>query len=767
MLRHHETLYPQDPEIPKIRLKANRLNEEIDEMIKQKKYDKSMLMDVGPYQSLDQISTLHGLLRYLHGKGGYQLFDVLKVQLKASKKVSAVSSYMVDLNGDVLDQVQHPILLVSEFNPKKGYPEALKYFMRNMLHAINPLHSPENQKALKKLVEEHDLLEDLHLNFSSPHVQAMIFENEIVAYFAMGLHTSELWANLTHPNQGGLVQFRWNEGEWKRDIQGAWRERLYLIRKMLAHLGVQTDINDWQLRARFDKETGARSINDILKVAGTILRTHASFRYLDLPLGLTGLKDKELSDYLDYLSQFLNRMGKVEFYKAALGVPMAEKVEALEKHEDELRIILNKILTDLGLETIPEEDSKPFGQVAINRYFNKKIEEGHRNKILVMNSEGQVQKDSTLKEIKQVPQMVDLLSNEKEWQNMLRMGALIRTLAPDLKFTSIGTINGYLVERAHLDTLGRFLTLIVLRNHQGEILTGFAAFGSELFSRRQKEATVTNLIRKPELLAKILRRNGFPIHEASYKLSDDDQERALQDLQRIKIRPLPVQGKILPGYATPGIGISTGLAVGKVKLDLDNLNPVDLHDNIWIVPFALPDHASKIRKSRATVMTGGARLTHAGMLVREARRPGIIVNGTWVYNKGEDPVEVHIPYETFERVFEEAGEFQITRRRNIEQHVAVLQNEDVILVDGDGEIYSFPPELQEKTRQVLALTSKIKSGKDVFSLYPLTRLLRETPSHDLTQLAVFDLFLNNPELSPYEKKEFLRIFSLNLPTDRR
>jgi hypothetical protein len=563
-----------------------------------------------------------------------------------------------------------------------------------------------------------------------------------------------------------LIQFRWNEGEWKRDLPGAWRERLYLIKKMLEHLGVQANINDWQLRARFDKETGARSIGDILKVAGTILRTHASFRYLDLPLGLTGLKDKALNDYLDALSQFLNRMGKVEFYKAALGISMTESVEVLERHEEELRAVLNTLLIDLGLEIIPEAESRPFGQVAINRYFNKKIEDGLHNKTLFINSEGRVEKDPTLKAIRQVPQMASRFSDEEELKNLFRMGALIRTLAQDLKFTSIGTINGYLVQRAHLEILGRVLTLLILRNHQGEILTGLAASGPELYSRVSKNKTVSNMIRSPEFLLKLLRRNGFPVSETSHKLSAEEEEKAFEDFQRIKANPLPVQGKLLPGYATPGVGISTGLAVGKVRLDKKDLNPEELGNHIWIVPFALPDHASKIRKSTATVMTGGARLTHAGMLIREARRPGIIVDGRWVYEEGK-PVEVRIPYETFDRVSEEVGEFHITRRQNIERRVAVLQDEDIVLVNGDGEIYSFPPHLQEKARQILAWTNKIKTGKEVFSIYLLAHLLTVTDSQDLTQLAVFDLFLNSTELSPYEKKEFLRIFTLNLPADRR
>lgn len=681
--------------------------------------------------SLGDIKTIHDFINFIHQRGINKRFSLSEERIQHGTP-GELTTILFTEDGKAVDKAKHSFLIRKGKEGRRiiTLPEELRYVLRNLLFFMND-------------------------NFSSTECRLDISDTEITVFLPIGVHSARLYINLTQPQQGGMIELEWDEGDTGEEF--AFDEgnilRLELLEIILKEIGFSVSIETPLLKARYDSQNGASTIKDIADRAARILRLVTGTRRLDHTLLHTGFHKERYAE----AGSFIWQMGMPVFRRMLDEGATEPYLEALNRWEPVVREVVNKYLRDLGLELLPEDI--PFGPNMINTYFNKQIDRAVERQELVYDGEGRLVRNPDYTEPSQVYTFAELLQDPSKRKNLITMANLFHEvikLVP-ARIVNIGTINGYQVRRIQLEFPGRTISLWGLYHPTGQILASYGAIGDRLnrtVDPRTGEVK-DNVITSPEAMLDILRRQKLHLSKHLLGLSPNDLKirtnRLDKNLARPQFIPLVNLGA---SVRFAGVKVSKGLATGRAIFNSPAKSPGDFEDAVLVAPFTSPGDEPKMERSEAIVATGGGPRTHTGIIARELRKPSLIISGEWLDVAGEDVLQV--PYEIFTPIQEQVGEYSIIRRVNINPKMAVIKEGDILTIDGNsGTLYNWGQ--GEGILEAWELSKKIQARKDWKAWEKLLELAGNTQDRLVARFLIHKIFAGRLStiIEQDEKVEFV------------
>jgi phosphohistidine swiveling domain-containing protein len=410
-------------------------------------------------------------------------------------------------------------------------------------------------------------------------------EDRLWAHAVFGLHSAEIFADFSEPDEGGLLRIRYQESGYPGSSA-----RLAMIGAFLGALGVPVRIEGGQhLDALWDKDHGLSSSRRAAQALPFILRFLHETADLDL---MFGNSLEELGEA--GVAEMARRMG--EIYAAEGEWPFsvfedpAGKFKAYEAGgralREALRRRLDAELGRLGLPPIPA--GAALGQRTVDRLFTRAVEEAA--------ALGQL---SWKGGARPEPLSYDPLGDLVEAVLSDPAGSTRKAISLDameLEFVPVGLAGALRAERAQERLAdGSILAVFALR----EMSSGRLAFA--------------------DAWTWTLEGGKRPWRGEGERAWNGPQIERLLALMR---SPIAAEA----GARALGMGSSPGIASGPVSFDRAN-GPAG---SILAAPFTTPDDLAAIARSAGVITTGGGALSHASITTRELGLPSVILpDGRW------------------------------------------------------------------------------------------------------------------------------------------
>ncbi|MFA6579033.1 MAG: PEP/pyruvate-binding domain-containing protein, partial [Elusimicrobiota bacterium] len=514
------------------------------------------------------------------------------------------------------------------------------------------------------------VLKQLLMNLDRIHnisSDKLIFnESRLQLHAHFGCHTAEIYADLSEPDDGGMLRIRYKEsGEGNGS-----RVRMEMISAVLKPFGMSVEITGSEyMTVLWDKDHGLDSSRSIATALPFILQFLHSTRDIDLMLRPTAAEEgKDLA----------RKMGAVYLAEASWAFDSGESNEVMlkrfrsyqgnESARKKPREKADAELKRLGLPPIPKDVG--FGQRTIHEFLTKPVEEASARGELVWDGSSMPQRSLDYAPLESLASAI-LSEPEKSALS----ASTLETLADSvLEYVPIGMIGALRAERAQLRLDdGSILTVNALR----ELASGRLAYaqasvwrmpyalspqaakkadpkktqspkskkGKKASSKKKKAAkiqappasnrprTSAKLLKgpltAPELMV-LLQQNGYA--PRSGEALSASQQRRLQSLLKAPLmEEAQEQAQAFGVPASPGKGeFSTGpLLFDKKKMQ---------EGAVLAVPYTSPDDIEAISRSAAVLTTGGGSLSHAAITTRELGLPSAILSSAHWTKDGEKPV---------------------------------------------------------------------------------------------------------------------------------
>jgi hypothetical protein len=412
-------------------------------------------------------------------------------------------------------------------------------------------------------------------------------EDRFWLHATFGVHTAEIFGDLSDPDEGGILRIRYHESGYLGS-----RLRMEMIGVFLRELGMSVQIEeDSDMTAVLDKDHGLDSPDRISENIGFILKFLHDTADMDLMFGaLMDSSEDEVS------LKIARRLGKLYFERGAWPFPNddaeeltsgLERLDDLSGEEASVREKLDAELARLRLPPIPAEAG--IGQMTVDRYFTRPIEEAAARGDLLFQNGGRPE-PAEARPLEDLAEAALLSPKES---------AAAASLAGGLDFRPIGFVGALRAERAQRRLVdGSILTVHALRDTASGTLAYavFSVWGGE---------------GRPDLKA-LLEREGMEVGDGE-PWSEAQEERLALLLRR------PVSGE--SQASTLGLPASPGIGAGPVTFDRANSRK----GAILAVPFTSPDDLEAISRSAGVITTGGGALSHAAITTRELGLPSVIL----------------------------------------------------------------------------------------------------------------------------------------------
>ncbi|MFA6579036.1 MAG: PEP/pyruvate-binding domain-containing protein [Elusimicrobiota bacterium] len=518
----------------------------------------------------------------------------------------------------------------------RSYSHSLRY----VYVGDEPLYSVLPRSAVLKR-----LLMNLH-RIKNSHLDKLFFtESRLQLHAKFGYHTAEIYADLSEPDEGGMLRIRYLES----GVENGGGPRMHMIAAVLERFGMSVKITgDKDMTALWDKDHGLDSSRSLADAIPFILQCMHDTKDIDLLLSdLVGPK-RSLAD----VEGIARKMGGIYFAEGEWPSGTGNNVyrlyndlEARAPVRKELRERTEAELKRLGLPPLPADIA--FGQRTIQEFLTRPMEEAAARGEFAWDgvskphrSRGYAPLDTLAAEVLSDPEKSALLASVLE--------SLDDSI---LDYAPIGMIGALRAERAQLRLDdGSILTIHALR----ELASNRLAYAQASVWRNPREI-------EPDKLKFLLRKypgpkskkggkassnGGFPqgkigtqalmalLQESGYdprpgEALSASQQKNLQDLLKA---PVPAQSLAqaeafgLP--ASPGKGeFSTGPLLFDKKKQQDGA--------VLAVPYTSPDDLEAISKSAAVITTGGGSLSHAAITTRELGLPSVILFSARWKKEGE------------------------------------------------------------------------------------------------------------------------------------
>lgn len=635
-------------------------------------------------QRLDEVSTLHGLKRYLHQQGLRLAFRLFGSHQGADRTVDL----LVADERDVLGCEQ--VIRYLEFEPTPPVGQARLPFAVSLVAAA--------------------LGRQLLFGRKLPWVTVLGFGNELQLYVNYRNHPAFVRIDLSPPRRGGMIDLEYFAvSQYELDQHPD--PSLQAIQRILSELDFDVSRDGFRLRARYDKER-AVDLGDVIAKARALFDLLPSLMDVDWVVGDLDYPPAARAEVADAWAGFFARWGVVPAAEV-LAASRRKIVVAIEPDPagarevvwdgrgayrdrfhgtppDGLSDRLRGALEGRGLSGLmagAPAAGRAFGQRELERAVLEPLAEAARR--------GEVRETPAGIE----PAPGELFQREHEAARLAeilaeggpglggaaQMAALVRGVERQVRFRTTGSVEGHAVQAAALPTGSGAVGLFVLRDHQGIARLAVAARGGVLY--RARDASGEPWRRRDELevaeLARLLRSCNYlgagPLGSAPH---------TEQELEVLRSRfstpsPAPVRRGGEERFV-PATVAAPGRATGFARFHAAGERPADFDRAVLVARTVRPEDAPWLRHASGIVSTGGGILSHVGLLALELEKPAAIVEGRWaVAPSGAEVLLVRRPQ--WREVESAVAGRQVVCRTELRDAEEALEQGDLLCLDGESE----------------------------------------------------------------------------------
>jgi hypothetical protein len=575
-------------------------------------------------RSIGDVSTVHGLKRYLHQRGLRNAFRLFHAADAANRTVDLV---LVDPRGPatVVRRIRY-----IDFEPRVG--------------AVG-------LPPIVRLVVESYVRTLAHGTTSFPDTSLLVFGHEVQLYLTFRSHPAFVRLDLSPPRRGGMVDLEYFAVSQHELAQHPALE-VPAIRAVLERLGFFVDLNGVRLHARFDKER-AFDHAEVQERAAALLRLAPLLMDLDWTVGglayspdartqvLQAWADRFLQDGVLPVHRLLtaDRSRILRQVQGEREVAWDGMRPYCDRYSDtagrEWWSALRHVLERHGLARIAHwehaEDAAP-AQLALERVLLLPLRAAlDRREVVERNGVLRPTPAVSFRRVHEATRFATLLADGgSPLLDAAQLAAVLQAAEAEFRFHTTGTINGYAVQRTELMLPDVPLSIAVLRDAHGTVQLALAVAGPAPYRTRTRTGAWRwcGELDRSALLELLLRDNYLspsshlpavgPVQEA------DVRARFAQPAPRAPTPPLPGDRVIAAVPAAPG------RAAGVVRLGAGRAAH-HLTDAILAAPVVRPEDAPQLNAAAGAITTGGGILSHAGLLALESGKPSLLVAGRWLH----------------------------------------------------------------------------------------------------------------------------------------
>jgi protein-tyrosine-phosphatase len=562
------------------------------------------------------MDTLHSLINWIH-QGALSLFKPTEIQ-----SMDASGGTLVEFG----PSVRFLYLGDSSFHEGMGRNRLIRSLLRASPQA--KADEPESQgraRRIKKLDQDSIFFDD----------------NRLWVHAALGIHSAEIFADASDPDEGGMFRIRYQESGYDGSPQ-----RMQMIAAFLAKFGMSVTVeNQTYLNAIWDKDHGLKSSEQLAQSYAFILRFLHDTLDMDMMFGKAAENHGKAGsrDMADKLAEIYFGEGYWPL-NVQWGHKKFQEYLALEPMRKVAAGKLDAELERLGLPLIPAD--VPFGARTIERFFTKPIQLAAARGELDWDGVSAPNRNKDYAPLDALARAV-LADPKGSAQAALVLADVESSAFSYAPIGRLGALSAELAQKLLGD--GDILTVHALR----ETNSGRLAYAQASLWRQGKGRLWFDL-------ADVLRSNGYEprskeeenaawFRDRGFKVASEEQslspaqEARLQELLRSSVsNRLTEQAEAYGLPASPGKGefVTGPITFKRVMLE---------EGSVLSVPYTSPDDLEAISQAAAVLTTGGGSLSHAAITTRELGLPSVILSsarwgkrtvpGNWFSNLFKGPSE--------------------------------------------------------------------------------------------------------------------------------
>ncbi|MBU1636962.1 hypothetical protein KKC97_04770 [bacterium] len=674
--------------------------------------------------TLGDVSTLHGLKRYLHQRGLQLGFRLVETQREPQREVSMILARENEILHIVRGIQYSNFEPAAESDTVKGLPFALEMLVEGLSRQL------------------------LYGQRSFPAVSVFSYGAEAHYYITFRNHPIFLRVDYSPPLRGGMADLQYY-GVSQYELSDHPDLSLGAIRHFLERLDFNVEIDQVRIHARCDKER-VLDLGRLCERIGLLFHLIPHLMDIDWVIGSLDL-DSEAKQkiaaawarsFLDWGSLPIHRL----LTKDRIGILSAIETQVgatqeiswngegnyadryLEEPSPLLVRQLNSTLNGLGLDGLPiprDGIRRPLGLYRLERRLFGPLRDAiSRGEIEIIKGQLQRAPAEHFKRRHEVELFAELLqTGGEELAKAVAVGWLVMPLERTLEFTTSGSIEGHDIQRTRLRLRDQTITLYVMRDSKEAIQLGMFAHGTVLYNRKAEESPLseTNACFDFIELATILRGNNYLTTGCQISLADAAQAAQLliSDWEAHLSRLELIEGEQI----IHGLKASRGRATGRAVLGIAGREPRDVTGGILVLPTINPKQNAFVHASAGVLSTGGSVLSHAGLMAAQFRKPSMIVDGRWIESDGGSPALL-CPSTSYREMRTRIGGYDVVMRHEAQTLDYVLHDGDLAVVDanhGDVHILGQNPEtlaLYDALQQLAETrseVSRISGNRDILA----------------------------------------------------
>jgi hypothetical protein len=623
--------------------------------------------------SLDKVTTVHGLKRYLHQRGLRNAFRLFQSGAAANRCADLVH---IAESGAV-----HMIRRIRyiEFEPSSS-------------GELPPIVSMAIDACMRWIA---------HGTLRLPDVRLLIYAHEVQLYLSYRAHPAFVRIDLSPPRRGGMIDLEYFAVS-QNDMSHHPARDVPAVQEFLRRLGFHVALEGLRIHARYDKER-AFDRADILHRTAALLRLAPLLMDLDWTLGsLAYSRDARMlvqASWADFferegvlpLDQLLTtdrcrvRVGGVAERDVAwdgMGA-VPEPYQPVDAHAwwPKLQRVLDS--RGLGIRVDGAGAAAP-GQCELERRLLRPLRAARAGGALAATEDRLLPAAPAQyrSEHEAVRLAALLAAGGPPLQDGARLAAVIRDAGALFRFRTTGAVQGCRVERADLALSMGDVAIFVLHDAGGSPQLACAVAGARPAQVRDAPTAEWRWhgdLETAVLLEQLLRDN-YLAPQSLQALQSLPDTAALQELfARPALRP---PRAALPGdRALQAEAAAPGRAAGVVRLGTRRAAQ-DLDGAILAGPVVRPEDAPLLRRSAGVVTTGGGILSHAALLALEMRKPSLLLRGEW-HGEGGAPQSLRLVRSEYCERRVCIGDYDVACWELVREHEEHVREGDLVAIDAD------------------------------------------------------------------------------------
>jgi hypothetical protein len=623
--------------------------------------------------SLDEVTTVHGLKRYLHQRGLRNAFRLFQSGAAANRCADLV--HIADSGAvHVIRRIRY-----IEFEPSSS-------------GELPPIVSMVVDACMRWVA---------HGTLRLPDVRLLIYAHEVQLYLSYRAHPAFVRIDLSPPRRGGMIDLEYFAVS-QNDLSHHPARDVPAVQEFLRRMGFHVTLEGHRIHARYDKER-AFDRADILDRTAALLRLAPLLMDLDWTLGsLAYPRDARMLVQASW-ADFFEREGVLPLDQLLTGDRCRVRVGGVAERDVEwdgtgsvpelyqpvdahawwprLQRVLDS--RGLGIRVAGVGAAAP-GQRELERRLLAPLRAARAGGALAATEDrllpaGPAQYRS---EHEAVRLAALLAAGGPPLQDGARLAAVIRDTGALFRFRTTGAVQGCRVERADLALSMGAVAIFVLHDASGSPQLACSVAGgcpAEVRDGATGEWRWHGDLETAVLLEQLLRDN-YLAPQSLRALQSLPDTAALQELYtRPALRPPRVA---LPGdRALHAEAAAPGRAAGVVRLGTRRAAQ-ELNGAILAAPVVRPEDGPLLRRSAGVVTTGGGILSHAALLALEMRKPSLLLRGTWHGQGGASQSLRLVRSEYCERRVR-IGDYDVVCWELVREHEEHVREGDLVAIDAD------------------------------------------------------------------------------------